>query len=294
MTWAAIALGGNEGDVADTFRTAARQLQQAGCQLVRVADLFETRPVGDSAGPGYCNSVLTLQTSLSATDLLSLLQQVERQAGRRSGGHWRPRPLDLDLIAYGNVVCETAELTLPHPAAWYRQFVLAPLAQVAGDWVHPWRGVSIDALRRRFQRRPLRVGVTGTQDTLDELWSQASPFRRDQVELRKVDSPHALDAEPVDLLAWLGPTPAESSYEHSSQAQPGKNPASTPSGSNLAAVSRPSGETGDDRFQDWPVESRLNAAAWRARDPHWLRHLLQGLLDTPESRGPWWPGSPRG
>ena len=74
MTWAAIALGGNEGDVADTFRTAARQLQQAGCQLVRVADLFETRPVGDSAGPGYCNSVLTLQTSLSASDLLSLLQ----------------------------------------------------------------------------------------------------------------------------------------------------------------------------------------------------------------------------
>lgn len=292
MTWAVIALGGNEGDVAETFRDAARQLRAAGCQLGRAADLFETRPVGDAAGPGYGNSALTLQTTLSATELLSLLQQVERLAGRQPGGHWRPRPLDLDLIACGDIVCETAALTLPHPAAWYRQFVLAPLAQVAGDWVHPWRKVSIAALRQRFQRRPLRVAVTGTSDTLAELWTQASPVDRTQVDLRKIESPHALAAEPVDLLAWLGPTASHGREHHSVGAQPGGGAGPTPAGSSLGAVSRPSGEAGPKEFCDWPAELRLNASAWRDRDAHWLRHLLQGLLDTPESRGPWWPEPP--
>lgn len=284
----AIALGGNLGDVAEAFRTAARGLSRHAGELDRVADQFVTRSVGTSAGPEYHNSALTLWSDLPPEPLLTLLQDLEVAAGRRPGGHWQPRPLDLDLIAYGDIVCETPRLTLPHPAAWYRGFVLEPLAQVAGDWVHPHRRQTIHALRARFQRRPLRLGiVAGRRSFLDATHSIAH-LPRSLVEWHCLERPEDLRTQPVDLVAWLAeetdpPVPAGAPAD---RGEVGQAPRESD-----ATILRPASEAGPPDFLQWPAELRLNATSWARADRLWLNHLVSGLLDPPRSQGRWWPGT---
>jgi 2-amino-4-hydroxy-6-hydroxymethyldihydropteridine diphosphokinase len=89
--------------------------------------------------PPYVNAVLKVETNLQPTELMSLLHDTEREAGRvRDGRLNAPRVLDLDLIAYGELIMRGENgLILPHPRAADRAFVMGPLAEIAPDWVHP-------------------------------------------------------------------------------------------------------------------------------------------------------------
>ncbi|MGK2942794.1 MAG: 2-amino-4-hydroxy-6-hydroxymethyldihydropteridine diphosphokinase [Immundisolibacter sp.] len=110
--------------------------------LVTRSALYLSRPMGPADQPDYINAVALVETRLPAATLLEALLSIERQQGRlRSAGQRNaPRTLDLDLLLYGELVCDDQALTLPHPGAHQRDFVLVPLAQIAPHTVIPGRG----------------------------------------------------------------------------------------------------------------------------------------------------------
>ncbi|HEX2864600.1 MAG TPA: 2-amino-4-hydroxy-6-hydroxymethyldihydropteridine diphosphokinase, partial [Deinococcales bacterium] len=106
-----------------------------GTRLLAVSRAFETDPVGGPAGQGpYLNAAARLETRLSAPALLGALLGLEAARGRERNERWGARTLDLDLIAYGRLTLDAPGLSLPHPRAAQRAFVLAPLADVAPGW----------------------------------------------------------------------------------------------------------------------------------------------------------------
>lgn len=139
---AVIALGGNIGNVSDTFRQVISQLSAAsGVGIVEVSPLVRTSAVlaaGQEEQPDYLNAVIVVSTMLSPLGLLDLLQGIEDEHGRKRTERWAARTLDLDIIDYQGVISDDERLELPHPRAAKRAFVLlpwsliAPTAQLAG------------------------------------------------------------------------------------------------------------------------------------------------------------------
>ncbi|PTA68434.1 2-amino-4-hydroxy-6-hydroxymethyldihydropteridine diphosphokinase [Deinococcus arcticus] len=148
-TDAFIALGANLGDPGATLRWAAGQLGALG-EVAGVSRLYRTAPVGGPAGqPDYLNAAVHLRTGLTAPALLAALHALEAQAGRQRRERWEARVLDLDLILYGQEQSQGPELLLPHPRAWERAFVLAPLQDLNPDLRQPVTGETVaQALRR--------------------------------------------------------------------------------------------------------------------------------------------------
>ncbi|WP_104991485.1 2-amino-4-hydroxy-6-hydroxymethyldihydropteridine diphosphokinase [Deinococcus sp. NW-56] len=154
MTAAYVALGANLGDPLATLRWAREALARLGT-VTGVSALYRTAPVGGPVGqPDYLNAVLQLETDLRPPDLLAGLHRLEAEAGRERRERWEARILDLDLLLCGEEVWDTPGLTLPHPRAWGRAFVLAPLADLAPELVHPGTGERVAAALRR-------VGMAG-------------------------------------------------------------------------------------------------------------------------------------
>lgn len=121
-----IALGANLGDPVGAVRGAAAALAAAGVAITASSSLYETEPVGGPDQPRYVNAVIVGQTELSPLDLLDALQAIEQEWGRTREVRWGPRTLDLDLITYDSIVMDSERLTLPHPRAAERAFVLVP------------------------------------------------------------------------------------------------------------------------------------------------------------------------
>lgn len=129
MSAAVIALGSNLGDRAGNLRAGLGLLQAAGVRVLRTSSAWETPPV-PAGQPSFLNACAVIETSLPPRDLLALLKDSERQLGRRPARHWGPRPLDLDVLFYDDLVLGSPELTIPHPRLSERAFVLAPLSEV--------------------------------------------------------------------------------------------------------------------------------------------------------------------
>lgn len=142
-----IALGSNLGDRLGHLQGAVDALAGTpGLTQARVSPVYQTAPVGGPAQPDYYNAVLTARTVLPPRALLDRCQQVENAFGRVRAETWGPRTLDLDIIVYGDVVTDDPELTLPHPRAGERAFVLAPWHTIDPDAVIPGRGSVADLL----------------------------------------------------------------------------------------------------------------------------------------------------
>ncbi|WP_418968990.1 2-amino-4-hydroxy-6-hydroxymethyldihydropteridine diphosphokinase [Alloscardovia omnicolens] len=125
---AVIALGGNLGDVQQTFRTAIVAMDAiVGNQVTGISALYRTKPWGVPGDvPDFYNAVVELTTVLDAEQLLNSLHMIEAAHGRTRDIHWDSRPLDLDIIDFDGQVSNNPGLTLPHPRAWQRAFVLKP------------------------------------------------------------------------------------------------------------------------------------------------------------------------
>ncbi|GAA4361506.1 2-amino-4-hydroxy-6-hydroxymethyldihydropteridine diphosphokinase [Angustibacter luteus] len=135
-----LALGANLGDREGTLRAALAELDETeGVAVQGVSPLVETDPVGGPEQPDYLNLVATARTSLGPFELLDVCHEVERQHGREREVRWGARTLDVDVIAYGRpgstseVVSADPALTLPHPRAHERAFVLSPWSQLVPD-----------------------------------------------------------------------------------------------------------------------------------------------------------------
>jgi 2-amino-4-hydroxy-6-hydroxymethyldihydropteridine diphosphokinase len=131
-----IALGGNVGDVQSTFDRALVLLCDGrAVRLKARSSDYRTPPWGVTDQPSYVNAAVAVVTSLSPNDLLARAKECERALGRDRvrEQRWGPRRIDIDLLAYDNVVLNDADLTLPHPRLFERGFVLMPLAEIAPD-----------------------------------------------------------------------------------------------------------------------------------------------------------------
>jgi 2-amino-4-hydroxy-6-hydroxymethyldihydropteridine diphosphokinase len=148
---AVIAIGSNLGDRTAIFQTAVRALAEAdGVEVTAISTPIETvavRPDGeDPDAPAYLNAVVLVRTTLAPRKLLALLNDLERVNGRVRGERWGDRTLDLDIIDYAGMQSASDDLTLPHPRAHERTFVLRPWVEVAPDAVLPGRGRIADLL----------------------------------------------------------------------------------------------------------------------------------------------------
>lgn len=135
-----LALGSNLGDRRENLQAALRLLaRHDGIRVGKVSTFVETTPVGGPSGqPAYVNAAAELHTELQPRQLLEVLLDVERSLGRvRDGERNQPRTLDLDLLIYDDLVLTDDDLTVPHPRLHERWFVLAPLAEIAPDLLHP-------------------------------------------------------------------------------------------------------------------------------------------------------------
>ena len=135
-----------------------RRLAQAAQELertfapVRFSPWYRNRAVGFS-GPDFINFVAGFTSRWPARQVLARLHEIELQCGRlRDDPKWAPRAMDLDLLLYGELVCEEPGLRLPRPDLMVRPYMLGPLADIAPGLVHPTAGVTIGELWRRFDR----------------------------------------------------------------------------------------------------------------------------------------------
>jgi 2-amino-4-hydroxy-6-hydroxymethyldihydropteridine diphosphokinase len=144
-----IALGSNLGNRLENLQGGLDALFDApGLVLVAVSPVYETAPVGGPQQPDYLNAVLIAATTLPAHAVLERCHGVEAVFGRVRDEVWGPRTLDLDIIVYGDVVCDDPELTLPHPRAHERAFVLAPWHDIDPDAEIPGWGQVSDLLAK--------------------------------------------------------------------------------------------------------------------------------------------------
>ncbi len=138
-----VGFGANLGDPAATLRAAAAELGRRAGTLAAGSRIYRSRPIGRTDQPEFLNAVARLETTLAAERLLEELLAVEAEFGRVRDVRWGPRTLDLDLIWYEGERREDVRLTLPHPRAHEREFVLRPLADL--DPGLDLRGQSVSA-----------------------------------------------------------------------------------------------------------------------------------------------------
>jgi 2-amino-4-hydroxy-6-hydroxymethyldihydropteridine diphosphokinase len=122
---AVISLGANIGDPKAQMDIAVALLREA-LEVTAISEYFSTKPVSDIEQPDYLNAICIAESELPALDLLAVLHGIEKSLGRERLEKWGPRTIDLDLIQYGSLLSSADELTLPHPLAHERRFVLEP------------------------------------------------------------------------------------------------------------------------------------------------------------------------
>lgn len=134
-----IALGTNQGDrELNLLRAVAEIGRLAATRITALSSFYDTEPVGPVSQENFLNAVLRLESSFSPHGLLTELQRIETVVFRRVRTiHWGPRPIDLDILFYGDLVLAEEELTIPHARLHERGFVLVPLAEIAPDFIHP-------------------------------------------------------------------------------------------------------------------------------------------------------------
>ena len=167
MARAAIGLGSNLGNRLGTLRFALQRLGEE-YPVTAVSSLYLTEPIGGPDQDEFLNAIVLLETNDQPEALLARLLEIEAEAGRVRHERWGPRTLDLDLITVQGATSDTSELTLPHPRAHLRRFVVAPLAEVWPD-AQLEEGRAADHLRSLVDQRALRLAKDWRNDPVQFL-----------------------------------------------------------------------------------------------------------------------------
>ncbi|MFO8143255.1 MAG: 2-amino-4-hydroxy-6-hydroxymethyldihydropteridine diphosphokinase [Dehalococcoidales bacterium] len=140
-----LGLGSNMGDRQGNLDKALEILSQR-MKVSRISSFYDTDPMGNVDQPRFLNMVCLAHTRLEPAALLALGKGIESKMGRVFGKVNAPRPIDIDILIYGDRVVETPELIIPHPRMTERGFVLVPLAEIAPGLKHPANGKTVKEL----------------------------------------------------------------------------------------------------------------------------------------------------
>lgn len=155
-----LGLGSNLGRRPANLARARRLLARRGLEIRKASSVYETEPVDLRDQPWFLNQVLEVRSDLDPAGLLALVKGIEAEMKRTPTVAKGPRVIDIDILLAGDVVLETPRLVIPHPRLHLRNFVLAPLSEIAPRSRHPVLGLTVSALARsskdaaRVRRRP--------------------------------------------------------------------------------------------------------------------------------------------
>lgn len=151
METAYIGIGSNMGDPRGNCLDAIDRIGRIDdCRVISVSGLYLTEPVGIKEQEWYINSVVSMSTGVSAPDLLNRLLGIESDMGRIRTVKWGPRVIDLDILIFGQDIIDDEAIKVPHPMMHMRRFVMAPMADIAPDLVHPELGKTMIELLREI------------------------------------------------------------------------------------------------------------------------------------------------
>lgn len=141
-----LSLGSNVGDREAQLRDAQARLGAAG-RVVAASSFYETEPVEFTEQPWFLNFALALETSNTPQQLMTAILRIEEEMGRRRVQKKGPRPIDIDILLFDDIIMDSTNLTIPHPALHQRRFVLEPMAEIAPEVLHPGLKKTIRELR---------------------------------------------------------------------------------------------------------------------------------------------------
>ena len=133
-----LGIGSNLGDKRGYLNMAVEELgKDESISSLKVSEYIETEPYGPVEQPDFLNGVVEIETTLEPMELLTIIHDIEQEAGRERIIHWGPRTLDIDILLYDDRIINTSDLTIPHPEMHKRDFVLKPLVEIAPYVYHP-------------------------------------------------------------------------------------------------------------------------------------------------------------
>lgn len=133
-----LSLGSNQGDRQANLLESLRRLRKtSGIRITKYSSVYLTEPIGVSRQTDFYNAVVEIKTTLSPHDLLAEVKRIEYELGREPNSHFRPRPIDIDILLYGDSEIDSLDLLIPHSRLGRRAFVLIPLLEINQEITHP-------------------------------------------------------------------------------------------------------------------------------------------------------------
>jgi 2-amino-4-hydroxy-6-hydroxymethyldihydropteridine diphosphokinase len=152
-----LSLGSNSGDRLENLARARDHLVAAGIRILRASSVYETAPRDVPGQPWFLNQVIEAESTLLPRQLLSRLQKIERDMGRKRTVAKGPRIIDLDIVFFGESVVSMPDLEIPHPRMMERRFVLEPLAELAPEVRHPVLNRSVREMLAKITDQQVRI-----------------------------------------------------------------------------------------------------------------------------------------
>ncbi|HEX6223621.1 MAG TPA: 2-amino-4-hydroxy-6-hydroxymethyldihydropteridine diphosphokinase [Chryseolinea sp.] len=142
-------LGSNLGDRKKNLSVAAKAIGTSVGPVLISSSIYQTGAWGKTDQPDFLNQALKVQTVLSPENVLANILKIEQSMGRTREVHWGERIIDIDILLYGTLTMSSPSLTIPHPQLQNRRFALAPLAEIAGEVIHPTLDLTIQSMLTR-------------------------------------------------------------------------------------------------------------------------------------------------